>query len=243
MGLLSGVKNLVTGAGDTLAAATTAAIVTSAVKDVTSDKPAIPVWFYRAAAWFPVTGLIGFDHYLAGSGQSALAKLIVNLLTFGSWYFYDAIYAMDTDILVNQGLMTPFFEEILIKDQVKIVDKLGQPVVVGGTDINLLGFYVIVLASFAGGLWGLNYNHDYRVQIAAYVFTALTIGTMFFTFSVWYTNKAKAAAASVASALKQAAQSGGGRPPQENNDFILLGTLFIVTVCGFALSSARSKSH
>jgi hypothetical protein len=71
--------------------------------------PKIPVWLYRLVAAFPMTGMAGIDHYLLGSQQTAFAKFLVNLLTFGSWYVYDILQSLDADKVSDRGLDFPFY--------------------------------------------------------------------------------------------------------------------------------------
>lgn len=257
-GAVQGVRNTVSSsiktAEEITAAAAAAAVITAAAKGAAATKDPIPVWFYRALAYFPVSGLIGFDHYAAGSSRSAFAKLIVNLLTFGSWYFYDIIYSMDDKILENQGLMIPFFETILIdKRQIQSKDATGAPLNLDDTaNAEFFVFITMILGTICGSLWGFNYNHDYRITIAAYVVTAFTgLSAVFTAYMIYSAVKAaaiKAVAAAAggsgtpAGALISALSGGGSRPLESNNDFILLGALFLITVSGFALSAVRSKS-
>lgn len=257
-GAVQSVKNTVssgvTAAKGVATAAVAGAVITAAAKGVAATKDPIPVWFYRALAYFPVSGLIGFDHYAAGSSRSAFAKLIVNLLTFGSWYFYDIIYSMDDKILENQGLMIPFFETILIdKRQIQSKDATGAPLNLDDTaNAEFFVFITMILGTICGSLWGFNYNNDYRITIAAYVVTAFTGLSAVFTAYIIYSAvraagiKAATAAAggssTPAGAVIAALTGGGSRPLESNNDFILLGALFLITVSGFALSAARSKS-
>jgi len=259
-GALQGVKNTVSSGIDTAKGVATAAVagavITAAAKGAAATKDPIPVWFYRALAYFPVSGLIGFDHYVAGSSRSAFAKLIVNLLTFGSWYFYDIIYSMDDKILENQGLMIPFFETILIdKRQIQSKDPTGAPLNLDDTaNAEFFVFITMILGTICGSLWGFNYTNDYRITIAAYVVTAFTGLSALFTAYMIYS---AVRAAGIKAALEAAGGSGtstgaliktvtsltgGGRPLESNNDFILLGALFLITVSGFALSVVRSKS-
>jgi len=71
--------------------------------------PKIPVWLYRLIAIFPVTGMAGLDHYLLGSQQTAFAKFLVNLLTFGSWYVFDILQSLDAEKVAEKGLDFPFY--------------------------------------------------------------------------------------------------------------------------------------
>ena len=55
-------------------------------------------------------GLFGIDHLYMRSPFTALLKLIVNIVTFGFWYFYDIITALtEGDLVKKYGVGTPFF--------------------------------------------------------------------------------------------------------------------------------------
>ena len=57
---------------------------------------------------FPLTGLLGLDHYYLRSPLSGLLKMIVNMLTFGMWYLYDAAQVVGEEELVRKnGLSYP----------------------------------------------------------------------------------------------------------------------------------------
>jgi hypothetical protein len=69
----------------------------------------IPVWLYRLLAIFPMTGMIGVDHFALGSKETGMAKALVNLLTFGSWYFFDIAQSFNPEKLEEEGLEIPFY--------------------------------------------------------------------------------------------------------------------------------------
>ena len=53
---------------------------------------------------FPLTGLLGVDHLYLRSPMSALFKLIMNVITFGLWYFYDMAQILTERSLVEKYL-------------------------------------------------------------------------------------------------------------------------------------------
>lgn len=71
---------------------------------------ALPLWLIRIISVFPVSGLVGGDHFAVGSNISGAIKALANVLTLGGWYFYDVVYVLSSDDVVNKGFSVPFFE-------------------------------------------------------------------------------------------------------------------------------------
>jgi len=71
----------------------------------------IPTWCFK---WITlVFGLFGLDHWAFGSKSTGIAKLMVNLLTLGSWYAYDVVQVWsgireDGISIQVGGLQSPF---------------------------------------------------------------------------------------------------------------------------------------
>jgi hypothetical protein len=47
---------------------------------------------------------------VVGSNLTGAAKALLNILTLGSWYFYDVVYVMSSKDVVTHGFTLPFFE-------------------------------------------------------------------------------------------------------------------------------------
>lgn len=69
----------------------------------------LPYWAWLLFAIFPFTGFFGIDHLLFRSPTTAMAKGLLNIVTLGSWYFYDIFQGLaDREYVKNYGLSTPF---------------------------------------------------------------------------------------------------------------------------------------
>ena len=73
----------------------------------------IPIWLYKWLTLVPMVGFLGLDHWAVGSNFTGVIKLLVNLVTFGSWYAYDIVQAWsltreDGKTIQAQGLRAPF---------------------------------------------------------------------------------------------------------------------------------------
>lgn len=82
---------------------------------VATPKVFIPIWLYKYLTIMPFIGFFGIDHWALDSKFTGIAKLFVNLFTFGSWYAYDVVQAWnglrsDSKTVQSEGLDIPFFE-------------------------------------------------------------------------------------------------------------------------------------
>jgi hypothetical protein len=67
-------------------------------------------WIYRLLAIIPITGFIGLDHLYLRSPGTFILKFILNIITFGFWYFYDLFQSIyfRSDEIGKYGLSAPF---------------------------------------------------------------------------------------------------------------------------------------
>ncbi len=63
-------------------------------------------WIFVALSIF--TGFLGLDHFYIRSNETAIKKLLVNVLGFGFWYFYDVIQVLtEGKKIQSEGLSSP----------------------------------------------------------------------------------------------------------------------------------------
>ena len=219
----------------------------------------IPVWLYRILAIFPATGMVGLDHYAVGSTQTAFAKGLINLITFGSWYVYDILQSLDGAQISEKGLKFPFYEGGNIGAGRLAVNMTG----LGKGGENLLN---VLFTSAAALLCGLAMLFEHKppptgdvAKAAKTVFGGATVGLAGYTaYGAFKGAATLAVPVSAAAGIKMptgvpsvdqlAKMIGGGveeKPVSKvmGSDFIALSLLFLFAVSGFALSAVRSSSR
>lgn len=80
------------------------------LKSLNKVVPPVPLWLYRCIAIFPITGIMGLDHFLLGSHFTGILKLFINSITLGSWYAYDIVQVLYPSNIKEHGLQVPFLE-------------------------------------------------------------------------------------------------------------------------------------
>ena len=95
-----------------------------------------------------IGGLLALDHLYLRSPLTFLAKIIINFLTFGSWWLYDASQAVfNKDVVKVFGLGVPGFGP----------KGIGAGVLASDTpDTKHLSFFLYGLSLIFGGLFGLD---------------------------------------------------------------------------------------
>lgn len=80
------------------------------LKSLNKVVPPVPLWLYRCIAIFPITGIMGLDHFLLGSHFTGILKLFINSISLGSWYAYDIVQVLYPSNIKEHGLQVPFLE-------------------------------------------------------------------------------------------------------------------------------------
>ncbi len=95
-----------------------------------------------------IGGALGLDHLYLRSPLTFIAKIIVNILTFGSWWIYDATQAVfNKDVVKVFGLGVPGFGP----------KGIGAGVLASDVpDKKHMAFFIYALALFFGGVFGLD---------------------------------------------------------------------------------------
>jgi hypothetical protein len=220
------------------------AITSLAQKTITApvEKPVekIPLWLYRSLAGFPVTGLLGIDHLALGSVETGFTKLLINLVTLGSWYVYDMMYSINPDAVINVGLKVPFLETISVKPG--MIDLNSD--LTDKTKLFLYGLLTLISGVICGIAYFFKSSQIGNILMIVSGSATVAIGGYTALQAKSFATKSMLASLPGGDLLaKLPIQLGGGSPPQMGSDFVLLATLFIFSMAGFTVSAIRSKSH
>jgi hypothetical protein len=203
-----------------------------------------PLWLYRVLAIFPVTGLAGVDHYAVKSNYTGMAKAFVNLLTFGSWYFYDALQALDGPKIVENGLSVPFYGPAEIGKGALTEEVLGMN---GSSKIFLNIIFVGIAGMIFFGARFFDKSADPYGKIAKglqAISGLAAVGIIGYTVKDMLKKKPAAAAAPEVPGVPSLTDvtklmAGGGK--EEDGSALALGVMLLLAVSGFALSSIRES--
>ena len=220
------------GALSGLAQKTTAAPVEKPVEK-------IPLWLYRSLAGFPVTGLLGIDHLAVGSVETGFTKLLVNLLTLGSWYVYDMMYSINQDAVINVGLKIPFLETVSVKPgMIDLNSELTEK-----TKLFLYGLLTLISGLICGIAYFFKNNQIGTILMIVAGSATVAIGGYTALQAKSFATKSVLASLPGGDLLAKLPIQMGGSPPQIGLDFVLLATLIILSLTGFTVSMIRSKSQ
>lgn len=69
-----------------------------------------PFWLLQLLTIMPLTGFFGLDHLFLRSPLTAIAKIIINIMCLGIWYWYDLLQVtLDRDTVKEFGMSVPIY--------------------------------------------------------------------------------------------------------------------------------------
>lgn len=202
----------------------------------------IPLWLYRLLAIFPLSGMIALDHFAIGSRQTAFAKSLINVATFGSWYVFDALQSLNGKRVVEHGLEIPFFGAAEI-GKGKIVDGTGLGG--GATFLNLLFTLAAAALYLASTMFKDSPGFLGKVSsVARGISLPATIGIGGYTLQNAFKPSAIPTVPGGVPSLGQLAKMVGGGAEIEgpSMDGIAISILLVLAASGFTLAYTRSAS-
>lgn len=204
--------------------------------DAATLLPKIPVWLYRLLAIFPATGLFGVDHWAIGSKETGMAKALLNLLTFGSWYFFDIVQSFDSDKVSKDGLEIPFYGEAGIGQ-----GNFGEGMANSFWIRILCMFGGFMIAAFAGAFVFKPNPVGGVAKAISGTAGAIAFGIAVTTIYSYFSSKIPTNLSAVSSlVLKGGANEAAPPTGPTFVELATLGTLASVTIAGFVLQKARS---
>lgn len=147
---------------------------------------------YWGAPWYPywslivatvIFGFFGGDHLWLRSPLSGLCKLVVNLLTFGLWYFYDIIQVLtEADAVQKYGLSAPLLGPVGIGAGMFRTGSEGETL--GKSPLRYIAYIVLLIVPFT---FGVEYAVAGDMGGAAFKFITSLFWFILFPISILYT--------------------------------------------------------
>jgi hypothetical protein len=147
---------------------------------------------YLSYDWFIILavlgGWFGLDHLYLRSPWSFLAKLVVNFLFFGIWYFYDIIQAFSSkDVIKVYGVGLPGFPAKRVAMGVLAQDEPST---------KHFNFFIYALCLFMGGMFGLDsflvgdrkYGIIRLLCLISIIFTPIALGWWVYKLFKFFTD-------------------------------------------------------
>jgi hypothetical protein len=133
-------------------------------------------------AVFPLTGLLGLDHYYMRSPLTATIKTLMNVLTLGLWYFYDVGQVLtESDHVKKYGYSVPFFGPIGVGAE--LFPSKGKE----SQGASPLKFMLFTLIGSLGSLFGVDHliAGDFKGFLAKFFALPIWIGLMWWNPLYW----------------------------------------------------------
>lgn len=147
---------------------------------------------YWGAPWYPYWSLIlatvlfgffGGDHLWLRSPLSGMFKLIVNLFTFGIWYFYDIIQVLtEADAVQKYGLSAPLLGPVGIGAGMFRTGDEGETL--GKSPLRYIAYIILLIVPFT---FGVEYAVAGDIGGAAFKFITSLFWFILFPISILYT--------------------------------------------------------
>lgn len=147
---------------------------------------------YWGAPWYPywslmlatvLFGFFGGDHLWLRSPLSGLLKLVVNVFTFGLWYFYDIIQVMtESDAVQRYGLSAPLLGPLGIGAGMFRSGEEGETL--GKSPLRYVAYIILLIVPFT---FGLEYAVAGDMGGAAFKFITSLFWFILFPISILYT--------------------------------------------------------
>jgi hypothetical protein len=147
---------------------------------------------YWGAPWYPywslmlatvLFGFFGGDHLWLRSPLSGLLKLVVNVLTFGLWYFYDIIQVMtESETVQSYGLSAPLLGPLGIGAGMFRSGEEGETT--SKSPLRYIAYIILLIVPFT---FGIEYAVAGDMGGAAFKFITSLFWFILFPISILYT--------------------------------------------------------